>query len=210
MRIAVLGAGVVGVNLATRFATLGHPVTFGARDVTSDKVRAALDTVPGATAASIADAVAGADLAVVAVPFVAVGDVVAAFGDPGATVIVDATNAVGMPLPDGVDHVAQLIERAHPGTAVVKAFNTIGAATFLRPQVDGQRYFLPIAGPAAAADTVRDLAAAMGFDAVVIGDLAAAPLLESHAHLWMRIAFGPDGGGPEWGFARIGGAARDG
>lgn len=209
MRIAMLGAGVVGTNLARRFVELGHQVVFGARDVTSDKVRAALDHVPGATAAPIADAVGGADLAVVAVPFGAALDVVAAIGDAGSTVIVDATNAVGVPVPDDVEHVAELIQRAHPDAVVVKAFNTIGAATYLRPRVGDQRYFLPIAGPESGAAVVRDLAAAMGFDAVVVGGLDAAPLLEAHAQLWIRLAFGA-GLGPEWGFSRIGGSRDDG
>lgn len=202
MRIAILGAGAVGLNLATRFADLGHTVTFGARDVASPKVRAALAAVPGASAVSIADAVAGADLAVVAVPFAALEDVLAAFDDPGSTVIVDATNAVGMPLPEGVDHIAGLVERAHPGAAVVKAFNTIGAEAYLRPRTGDQRYFLPIAGPEPAASTVRLLADAMGFDARVVGDLDAAALLEDHARLWIHLAF-RCGLGRDFGFVLV-------
>lgn len=200
-RIAVLGAGSVGRNLARRFAELGHDVVFGVRDTTSDQVLAALDAVPGSSAASIAAAVGGADLAVVAVPFAAVQEVVDAIGDPGTTILVDATNAVGVPLPDDVTHIPQLVHRRHPDALVVKAFNTIGAETYLHPVVDGHAYFLPIAGPEPAAGVVRDLAASMGFDALVIGDIHTAHLLEQHAQLWIHLAF-RCGLGREFGFVR--------
>lgn len=199
-RIAVIGAGVVGVNLARRFAELGHEVVFGARDVSSQKVVDALAAVPHADVDSIGGAVAGADLAVLAVPFAALGDVLTAIDEPGDTILVDATNTVGSALPD-VAHIPELILQAHPGAAVVKAFNTIGAEAFLHPQSGAGNYFLPIAGPAEAATTVADLATAMGFDALVIGDLSTAGLLEAHAALWIHLAFRA-GLGRDFGFVR--------
>lgn len=200
--IAVLGAGVVGRNLARRFVELGHDVTFGAREPASQKVRDALAELPGAHAADVAGAVATADIAVLAVPFRAVEDVLDAIGDPGDTIVVDATNTVGMPLPDGVTDVPGLIRRRQPDATVVKAFNTIGAEAFLEPAAAGHRYFLPIAGPSPAADAVRDLAEAMGFDALVIGDADSAGLLESHAQLWIHLAFRA-GLGRDFGFVRL-------
>ena len=208
-RIAVLGAGAVGVNLARRFAGLGHTVVFGARDAASDKVVTALETVPGSIVTSLADAVAAADLAVVAVPFGAVDEVIAAIGDPGDTIIVDATNTVGAALPGGIDHIAELIHRTHPDAAVVKAFNTIGAEAFLDPVVGDQRYFLPIAGPAPAAETVRVLADSMGFDALVVGDIDTAGLLEDFARLWIHLAF-RSGLGRDFGFVRVAREVDDG
>ncbi|MDJ0769585.1 MAG: NAD(P)-binding domain-containing protein [Ilumatobacter sp.] len=200
--IAVLGAGVVGTNLARRFAELGHAVTFGARDVASGKVLAALDAVEGASALPIADAVAAADIAVLAVPYGAIGDVLGAIGDPADTVLVDATNPVGESLPDGAASIVDIIHERHPSAQVVKAFNTIGAEAYLEPRTDAGAYFLPIAGPSGAAERVRDLAAAMGFDALVIGDVDAAPLLESHAQLWIHLAF-RTGLGRGFGFVRV-------
>lgn len=202
MRITVLGAGTVGVNLAVRFAELGHQVTFGARDVASAKVAAALDRVSGANAVDLAGSLDGADLAVLAVPFAAIDDVLGSIGDPGATVLVDATNAVGVPLPDGATDIPQLLRQRYPDATIVKAFNTIGAEAYLDPIVDGRPCFLPIAGPQPAAETVRDLAASMGFDAVVVGDLDAVPLLEWHARLWIHLAFRV-GLGRDFGFARV-------
>lgn len=202
MRITILGAGTVGVNLAVRFAELGHQVTFGARDVASTKVAAALDRVSGSTAVDLAGSLVGADLAVLAVPFTAIDDVLDSIGDPGATILVDATNAVGVPLPDGVTDIPHLLRDRYPDATIVKAFNTIGAEAYLDPIVDGRPCFLPIAGPQPAAETVRDLAASMGFDAVVVGDLDAVPLLEWQARLWIHLAFRV-GLGRDFGFARV-------
>lgn len=202
LRITVLGAGSVGVNLALRFTELGHRVTFGARDVGSPKVVAALDRVPDAVATGLGTALEGADLAVLAVPFGAVGDVLDGIGDPGGTILVDATNAVGVTLPEGVADVTELIRRHHPDATVVKAFNTIGAEAFLDPVIDGRACFLPVAGPEPAVTTVRDLAASIGFDAVVIGDLDVAALMEWHARLWIHLAFRV-GMGRDFGFAKV-------
>lgn len=201
-RITVLGAGTVGVNLAVRFNELGHQVAFGARDVASPKVLAAVERVPGAVATDIAGSIEGADLTVLAVPYGAIGDVLDQLGDLSRTIVIDATNAVGVPLPDGIDDIPQLIVRQHPEATVVKAFNTIGAEAYLDPVVDGRPCFLPVAGAQPAAGTVRDLADAMGFDAVVIGDLDTVPLMEWHARLWIHLAFRV-GFGREFGFAKV-------
>ena len=45
------------------------------------------------------------------------------------------------------------------------------------------------AGPEPAATMVQELATSMGFDAVVIGGYEAVALLESHAQLWIHLAF---------------------
>ncbi len=67
--VAVLGNGTVGTALAKGFAGLGYQVIFGTRDVESDKTQAALAAVPGARAASFAEAAAAASVAVLAVPW---------------------------------------------------------------------------------------------------------------------------------------------
>jgi len=67
--VAILGNGVVGVALAKGFAAMGSKVVFGTRDVNGAKTREALAAVPGATAASFADAAHAAEVAVVALPW---------------------------------------------------------------------------------------------------------------------------------------------
>ncbi len=199
--ISVVGAGVVGTNLATAFAGAGHRVTLGARDPHSDKVVAArraldVDVVPLGSAAD------GADVVVLAVPFPAVAETVAGLDDVGDAVLVDATNVVGGTLPDGATSILDVIARVNPSATLVKAFNTIGAEAFLAPSIDATPLFLPIAGDRPGADLVAELASDIGFDALVIGDRSAARIVEHAAELWIHLAF-RTGIGRDFGFARL-------
>ena len=112
--ITVLGAGVVGTNLARAFTDLGHTVRIGARDVASEKVRAALSTVPGSVAMPIGDTVDGADIVVLAVPYQAITDTVTAAIHLSNAIVVDATNTVGVELEDGTRHAVDLIHAVRP------------------------------------------------------------------------------------------------
>src|SRR2546429_4995039 len=67
VQIAILGAGRVGSTLGRLWHAAGHDVTFAARDAARPRALAA-ELGERADAASVADAVAGADVGVVAVP----------------------------------------------------------------------------------------------------------------------------------------------
>ena len=201
--VTVVGTGPVGTNLALSLTRLGHHVSFAVRDPQSDKTRAAVAKVD-VPVISVQQAASGADFVILAVPFAAVATTVEAIGDLGDAVLIDATNAVGSPLPAGTTSIADVIARANPAAVIVKAFNTVGAEHYPQPAIDGRPLFLPIAGDhqGGAADRVAALALAMGFDAVVIGDRSFVPLVEQFAALWIHLAF-RTGLGREFGFARL-------
>lgn len=200
--VTILGAGTVGRHLGRALAGVGHRIVYGARDPGSDTVVRALAEVDGATARPLADAAAGADLVVLAVPYGAIAEVLDAVGDLSGVVLVDATNAVGATLPDGCASVVDVIRLQRPDATVVKAFNTIGAEAYTAPVIDGRPAFLPVAGPAAAAGRVADIAGDLGFDALVIGGSDAAALVEDVARLWIHLAFRV-GLGRDFAFARV-------
>lgn len=200
--ITIVGAGAVGTNLGVRLASLGHAVTFAARDTESPAVRAALAAARGSQAVSVEHAAAGARFVILAVPFPAVEDVVTAIREPGSAIVIDATNAVGIDLPDDARSVLDVIAAKRPETQLVKAFNTIGAEAFLDPRYEGRRVFLPIAGDDEAASAVRELALQMGFDARIVGGREDAHLLEGFARLWIHMAFRA-GEGRGFGFSII-------
>jgi predicted dinucleotide-binding enzyme len=74
MKIAVLGAGRVGSTVGRLWHAAGHDVTFAARRATRPRALAA-ELGERAHAASVADAVAGAEVVLVAVPGPVVTDV---------------------------------------------------------------------------------------------------------------------------------------
>lgn len=186
MHIAFIGRGPVATNLSQLARAAGHTAVTTGRD--SD---------PG-----FADAVAGADLAVLAVPF-RVHETLLPELHPAleGKTLIDATNPLNehwspIVLPDGISG-AETLARALPGTAVVKAFNTVFADIMNADDLDraGARATTFVAGnDADAVDTVCALASDMGFDPVSCGPLSAARYLEGLAHLNIGIAVGQGGG----------------
>lgn len=183
MRIAVIGKGNVGQALAGGFRRMGHEVVFGARAPEGEGQR------------TVAEAVAAADLAVLAVPYAAALEVARILPDWGGKVLVDATNPLapglaGLEVGTTTSGAEQVAARA-AGARVVKAFNTTGAETMAQADFPGGRPCMPVAGDDAdARRLVMDLARGLGFEAVDAGGLRAARYLEPFAMTWIHLAYG--------------------
>jgi predicted dinucleotide-binding enzyme len=104
MRIAVIGAGNIGGTLGDKWAKAGHEVIYGVRHPAE-----ADQTAP-------ADAVAGADVVVLAVPGPAAKDVIRSLGASLAgKVVIDATN--DMQGSGKLHALDELNDAAHPARA---------------------------------------------------------------------------------------------
>ena len=194
MNIAIIGSGNVGRAIGAGLIRTGHDVVFGVRDPGDD--RHADLGMPTDRERAVADAA----IVVLAIPAAAVPEAVPALGLRAGQIVVDATNAVGSPIPHGHSSMAELVASLAPtDVAIVKAFNTIGFEHMTTGQIDGAPAFLPIAGDDGAADTVAELAADIGFDSVVVGGREHFTTIEAHAQLWIRLAFGV-GWGRSFGF----------
>ena len=146
MRVAVIGAGTVGRALADGLAAAGHAVTLGTRDPKREDVAALATRYPDAV--RIADyraALTGAELVFLAIPGRLALETVTTIGADAFAVatVVDLTNPIVL-TDDGAhsafaddDSAAEAIQRALPGTRVVKALNQIEAAHMLAPEPDG-------------------------------------------------------------------------
>lgn len=195
-RVVVVGAGSVGSALGANLVRLGHEVRHAVRAGSSRPLP------EGATAVPIEGAAARADLVVLAVPFDTVEGVLPTLGLTAGQVLVDTTNPFGRSLPAGHSSGSSVVAAAvGEGVRVVKAFNVLGAENMADPVLpDGSRPVLPVAGDDdAARATVVGLAREMGFDAVDVGGLAAAGLLEDAARYWGLLAFA-GGLGRSWAF----------
>ncbi len=190
MRIAIIGAGPVGAGLGNSWARSGHEITYGVRSPASH---------PGLKAASVRDAVAGAELAVLATPWAAVGEALASAGDFAGRVLVDVTNPIGPGFALAVGHTtsgAEQVAALARGARVVKAFNTTGLENMANPRYGSRRLVMPVAGDDhdAVAATMA-LAADLGFEGVALPSLARARELEPLALLWIKLAL-------QWGLGR--------
>ena len=185
-RIAVLGAGHVGPVIARLAVAAGYEVTIAA---SADPQRIALITrvlVPGAEPRWAADAVADADVVVLAIPI----HTFAAF-DPGLVagrLVVDAMNY--WPPVDGVQELfedrtygsSEIVQRQLDRATVVKTLNHIGYHELddaARPIGSPQRRALGVAGDDEdAVDVVVEVIERIGYDAVALESLRAGRLLE--------------------------------
>ncbi len=181
MNIGIIGAGKVGSTLGAAFARAGHVVTTGVRSPS---------TVPGSV--SVATAVSSAEVVVLATPFAALEDVVRSAGALDGKIVIDASNPLlpGLVLAVGhTDSGAEAVQRLAPTARVVKCFNTVGIEVMANPRVGGRPATMFLCGDdASARDTVKGLAASLGFDAVDVGPLKNARLLEPAAALWIHLA----------------------
>jgi len=190
--IAVVGTGNVGAALGPEFAALGHTIVYGSREPMREDVVALVErTGNGASATTPGEAVAGADIVVLAVPGAAAESIARGLGDLSGRIVLDPTNRVGR----GGDHLthdvpgkgsnAELIQAALPGARVVKAFNTLNWQQMVNPETAGGPITIPLAGDDSDAKAVvATLVEGMGLHALDVGPLAYAHVLEEMLVMW--------------------------
>ena len=189
--IAIIGTGEVAAALGPEFAALGHDIVYGSRSPDRDTVRELVARTGGnASVTAQADAVVGADIVVLAVPWYAVEEVVANIGDLSGKIVIDPTNP-RMVGEDGLrDYAvdpsnAEWIQRWAPQSRVVKAFNTMGWETMVDPDSTGGPVTVPIVGddPEAKA-VVSGLIEGMGLEPVDLGPVRYAHVVEGMYIVW--------------------------
>jgi predicted dinucleotide-binding enzyme len=138
MRVGIVGSGRIGGNGGTQLARAGHEVMFSSRH--PDMLEELASGAPGAATGRPEDAVAFADVVILAVPWSAVDEAVGQLGSLEGKVIVDTTNQYGAggveTIPDGLTAV-EANARRMPGARVAKAFNTL-TARFQRDVAEGR------------------------------------------------------------------------
>jgi len=123
VEIAVIGTGYIGGILGRALAGAGHRVTFGSRHPDNDAVA---QRTP-ATAGSVADALARADVVVLALPGAAVAGLTAEHGDAlDGKLVIDATNQMGQPVANSRAALPSNVRYA-------RAFNTLGGENMADP-----------------------------------------------------------------------------
>ena len=183
-RLAVLGAGHLGPVIARLAIKAGYPVAIAASGDPEDIALITELLVPGAQPRWASDAVADADIVVLAMPLHRFLDV-----DPGllsGKLVVDAMNY--WPASDGVLRAfedggsSEIVAWRLAGSTVVKALNHIGYHELedrARPTGSPDRRAAGVAGdgPAAVA-TIAGLVDRIGYDPVPLDSLRAGRVLQ--------------------------------
>lgn len=187
MRIGILGSGAVGPALARGYAQHGHDVRIGTR-------RPEVDGLPIASPQEVARE---ADLVVLAVRGDAAVQVVSGLtAELDGKILVDATNPLDTSTaPPGLfvgttDSLGEQVQRAVPGARVVKAYNTVGNALMVDPELPGGPPTMFVAGnDAAAKATVTELLEQTGWEVADLGGIEASRWLEAMCMAWVAYGF---------------------
>jgi 8-hydroxy-5-deazaflavin:NADPH oxidoreductase len=187
MTTAVIGLGNIGKVVARELVDGRERVVLASRKETDAEVLAE-ELGERATAATVEDALAQADVVVLAIAFETMKEFVE--GHKGALagkVVVDPSNPVGVDegghmgrtLPDGVSSGSVIAGMLPPGAHFVKAFGTLSAGSLASAANREPRAVLFYAtDDDTAAAAAERLISATGFEAVKVGGVAAALRVE--------------------------------
>jgi len=202
MRVGILGSGLMGGKLGTVLARAGHEVVFSYARSRDKLERLAREARGNARAGTPGEAVQRADVLLLAVHWLRVGDVLKQAGDLSGKLIVscslpmnkDDTELTIAGTASGAEALAQKVRKAR----VVSAFNTVPSEVLFDVFAARRRARRPglvyCGDDTRAKRVVAGLIRDVGFDPVDAGPLRTARYTEPFALLVARLAYEGDGG----------------
>lgn len=186
MKLAIIGAGIIGTTIGRRWTQSGHEVIYGARDPDGERYR---DLRAESSVLPLSEAIGTADAILIATPGDAIENLLDTQADHlNGRLLMDATNRMGG---DRLHQIALFEERV-PTARVYRAFNTLGWENFAEPVIDGERVDLFYSGPQSDdRTTVERLTSDVGLRPVYVGaGVGGADLLDGITRLWFALALG--------------------
>ncbi|MEJ6782908.1 NADPH-dependent F420 reductase [Aminobacter sp. Piv2-1] len=194
MTIAIIGTGNMAKGLAGVFSKAGYSVALGSRDAAKAEETARSAGV-NVTGTDIPSAVGSADIVVLAIPFDAAGETIAAAGGLDGKIVIDITNPLtadyaGLTIGHSTS-AGEEIQKLAPRARVVKAFNTIFASVLQSGgNIGGKPATVFIAGDDKdATEAVETLVAKSGFVPLQVGGLGVARYIEPVAGLNIVLGY---------------------
>ena len=194
MKVGVLGSGDVAKVLASGFLKHGHDVMVGTR--TLSKLADWAKQNPKGSVGSFADAAKFAQLVVLAVKGTVALDALRAAGaaNLAGKPVIDATNPIAdAPPVNGVlkfftnldESLMERLQREFAHARFVKAFNSVGNALMVNPQLKGGKPTMFICGnDDAAKQAVRGIIDQFGWETADMGKAESARAIEPLCMLW--------------------------
>jgi predicted dinucleotide-binding enzyme len=190
MTTAIVGVGNIGGAVARHLVAGGESVVLAAKDQSRAQALAE-ELGPLARAASVEDAIDGADAVVLAVWLDAMRELIPEYEyvlkdkvviDPSNPIGFDASGQMMRTLPDGESAGSVVAALLPPGAHYVKAFGTLGAdALAASAHRDPLAVLFYATDDEAAATTIERLIRAAGFEPWKAGGVAAAGRIEAPA-----------------------------
>jgi hypothetical protein len=185
MKVAVLGAKIIGSTLGRKWARAGHEVMFGVRNTDNPEVQALAQEL-GATVGTLSNAIAFGDVVVFAIPGGAMDETIKAHALSNK-IVIDAANRMG----GAVMNSAAAFAAYAPAAKVYRAFNSLGWENLENPEFGDVQADLFYCGPGGEAQAlVEQLVRDVGLRPVRLGDLSQAHLVDMVGSLWFALALG--------------------
>ena len=176
MNIAIIGPGFIGTTLGRALAGAGHQVTFGSRDPGGADVAG----LPAAVA-PIGEALANAEVVVLALPGSAVAELTSAHRDAlDGKLVIDATNQMGAAVANGRASLPPTVRYA-------RAFNTLGGENLADPVFADGKADMFFSAPEADRTTVEAVIEDVGLRPVYVGEDQEL-LIDNLFQLWIALA----------------------
>ena len=191
MKYGVLGTGMVGQALAGKLVALGHDVMMGSRGARNPKAIAwAQSAGPRAQVGTFAETAVFGELLFNCTRGANSVEALRAAGEKALAgkVLIDVANILP-PDTRGVESLGEQIQKAFPGTPVVKALNTMNCEVMVDvSNVSGSHTVFMSGNDPAGKEKVRALLEAFGWkDVIDLGGIATARATEDYLPLWMAL-----------------------
>jgi len=189
---AIIGFGKIGKALAKAFARKGIEVSIATTRNPESFASEAAAIGPGIIPTTLAEALK-ANVIFLAVRFESHPDVAKTLPNWQGKIIVDVTNAYGVPLEQlGGQPSASVVAQAFTGGRLVKGFNHLGAAILEQdPAVHGESRVVYLSSDDdTGADEIGELAKNLGFSPIQLGALSEGGLLvQAQGNSWGKLIF---------------------
>jgi predicted dinucleotide-binding enzyme len=209
MKIGILGTGMVGEALGTKFALLGHQVKMGSRTANNESAAKWVKaTGSNASQGTFSDAAAFGEMVFICLKgtvFLEVAKTLKATSLTGKA-LVDVSNPLdfshGMPPSLSICNTNSLgeeVQKAAPSAKVVKTLNIVNCEVMVDPAKGGSPTMFVCGNDAEAKNKVTALLKSMGWrDIIDLGDITKSRGTEMLLPLWLNL-FGFFGN-PNFGF----------
>jgi 8-hydroxy-5-deazaflavin:NADPH oxidoreductase len=197
MKIGILGTGMVGETLGTKFVQLGHQVKMGSRTANNESA-AKWVKAAGANASqgTFSDAAAFGEVAFVCLKGAVFLEVAKTLNPTalGGKVLVDVSNPLEfshgtMSLSIcNTNSLGEEVQKALPFAKVVKTLNTVNCGVMVDPAKGGNPTMFLCGNDADAKKKVIELLKSLGWrDIIDLGDITKSRGTETMMHIWMNL-----------------------
>lgn len=196
MKIGILGTGMVGETLGTKFVQLGHQVKMGSRSANNEKaVEWATKAGANASQGTFAEAASFGEMVFICLKGSAFLDVAKSLvPNLAEKVVIDVSNPLDFSSGSltlticNNNSLGEEVQKALPSAKVVKSFNTVNCQVMVDPAKGGHPSMFVCGNDPGAKKEFSDLIETLGWrDIIDLGDITKSRGTEALMHLWMNL-----------------------